>query len=42
VKIWGLLGFVALHMFGCVSVIVEGIYVRDCRGLGSCAVGVVG
>jgi hypothetical protein len=31
----GLLGFVALCVFGCISVVVmEGACVRDCRGWG--------
>jgi hypothetical protein len=38
---WGLLGFVAL-VCGCISVVVEGACVRDCRGLGLCQVGTVG
>jgi hypothetical protein len=33
----------SLCVFGCISVVVvEGVCVRDCRGLGLCAVGTVG
>jgi hypothetical protein len=32
-----------LCVFGCISVVVEqGAFVRDCRGLGLCEVGIVG
>jgi hypothetical protein len=32
-----------LCVFGCISIVVaEGICVKDCRGLGLCAVGTVG
>jgi hypothetical protein len=34
-ELWGLLGFVALCVFWCISVVVvEGAYVRDYMGLG--------
>jgi hypothetical protein len=34
---------VVLCVFGSISVIVvEGAYVRDCRGLGLCKVGIIG
>jgi hypothetical protein len=36
---WFLLSFC---VFGCISVVVEGACVRDCRGLGFCKVGIVG
>jgi hypothetical protein len=29
-------------VFGCISVVVEGAYDRDCRGLRLCKVGIVG
>jgi hypothetical protein len=29
-------------VFGCISVVVEGAFVRNCRGMGLCKVGVVG
>jgi hypothetical protein len=29
-------------VFGCISVVVQGVSVRDCRGLGLCTVGTVG
>jgi hypothetical protein len=42
-EVWRLLGFVALCVFGCISVVVEGVCVRDCRGLGLlCTDGTVG
>jgi hypothetical protein len=31
-----------LCVFGCISVVMEGACVRDCRNLGLCKVGVVG
>jgi hypothetical protein len=34
--------FVSLFLFVCISVVVkEGVYVKDCRGLGLCKVGIV-
>jgi hypothetical protein len=32
----------SLCVFHCISVVVEGAYVRDCRVLGFCKVGIVG
>jgi hypothetical protein len=32
---------VALCMFGCISIIVEGSCVRSCKGLRLCTVGIV-
>jgi hypothetical protein len=29
-------------VFGCISIVVEGAFVRDYRGLGLCTVGIVG
>jgi hypothetical protein len=41
--VWGLLFLWSLCVFGYISVVVEeGVYVRDCRGLGLCKVGIVG
>jgi hypothetical protein len=34
--------FWPLYVFWCISVVVEGAWVRDCRGLGLCTVGTVG
>jgi hypothetical protein len=34
--------FFGFCVFGCVSVVVEGSCVRDCRGLRLCKVGIVG
>jgi hypothetical protein len=31
-----------LCVFGCISVVVESVCVRNCRGLGFCTVGTVG
>jgi hypothetical protein len=40
---WELLGLWLLCVFGCISVVaVEGVCVRDCRGLGLCTVDIVG
>jgi hypothetical protein len=38
----GAAGFCGPCVFGCISVVVEGVCVRDCRELGLCAVGRVG
>jgi hypothetical protein len=35
---WGL----CVCVFGCISVVVEGACVRDCRGLGLCKDGIIG
>jgi hypothetical protein len=32
----------SLCVFGCISVVIEGACVRDCRDLGLCKVGAVG
>jgi hypothetical protein len=38
-NVWGFLGFVALVCIGCISaVVVKGVSVRYCRGLGVCMV----
>jgi hypothetical protein len=31
-----------LCVFGCISIVVEGVCVRDCRGVGLCTFGRVG
>jgi hypothetical protein len=31
-----------LCVFGCISVVVAGVFVRDCRGLELCKIGTVG
>jgi hypothetical protein len=41
-EVWGLLGFVALVLFGGICVVVEGTCIRDCRGLVLCIVGTAG
>jgi di/tricarboxylate transporter len=42
-ELWGLLSFLALVHVWCISaVVVEGVCVRDCRGLGFCTVDTVG
>jgi hypothetical protein len=33
-ELWRLLDFLALCVFGCISVVMEGACVRDCRGWG--------
>jgi hypothetical protein len=40
-EVWGLLGFVALVHVVCISVVMDGVCVRDCRGLGLYTVGTV-
>jgi hypothetical protein len=38
-EVWELLGFLALVWFGSISDVVEGAFVRDCRGLGLYTIG---
>jgi hypothetical protein len=38
---WVMLFLWSLCVFGCISVVEEGVCVRDCRGLGLCKVGII-
>jgi hypothetical protein len=40
--VWGYWFLWSLCVFGCISVVVEGACVKDCRGLGLYTVGIVG
>jgi hypothetical protein len=39
--VWGLLFLWSLCMFGYISVVEDGVCVRDCKSLGLCKVGIV-
>jgi hypothetical protein len=41
-RVMGVAGFCGSCVFGCISVVVEGVCVRDCRGLGLYIVGRIG